>query len=84
MKEHIPKKHLNFDEPIKTDKVFDNTYDRIYGQRQFVPLSSETSQIGKSFNPADNLTKVGRKTLNSEAEVSTHINLIENHNSYNL
>ena len=30
-KEHIPKKHLNFEEPIKTDKVFDNTHDRIYG-----------------------------------------------------
>ena len=31
VREHIPKRHLNFEEPIKTDKKFDNTTDRIYG-----------------------------------------------------
>ena len=32
-------------------------------------MISETYNIGKSINPADNLTKVGKKTLNQEAEV---------------
>jgi hypothetical protein len=25
IREHIPKRHLDFENPIKTDKVFDNT-----------------------------------------------------------
>ena len=32
VKEHIPKKHLDFENPIQTDKVFDNTSNRIYGE----------------------------------------------------
>jgi hypothetical protein len=63
MKEHIPKKHLNFEEPIKSDKVFDNTFSRIHGERKPEPMFSETSLIGTSKNPADNLPKIGRKTL---------------------
>jgi len=35
IREHIPKKCGNFEEPIKTEKVFDNTGDRIYGKRDF-------------------------------------------------
>jgi hypothetical protein len=31
VREHIPKRHLDFENPIKTDKVFDNTVDRIHG-----------------------------------------------------
>mgnify|MGYP001091604644 CR=1 FL=1 len=70
MKEHIPKKHLNFEEPIKTDKVFDNTFNRIYGERKPEPVFTETSLIGTGYNPADNLPKIGRKTLAQEREVS--------------
>jgi hypothetical protein len=70
MREHIPKKHLNFDEPPKTDKVFDNTADRIYGERNPQPMISESYGIGKSSNPADNLAKFGKKTLMMEQEVS--------------
>ena len=33
MKEHIPKRHLDFENPILTDKVFDNTSNRIYGEK---------------------------------------------------
>jgi hypothetical protein len=32
MREHIPKKHLDFENPINTDKRFDNTVNRIYGE----------------------------------------------------
>jgi len=31
-REHIPKKHLDFENPIKTDKIFDNTANRVYGE----------------------------------------------------
>jgi len=33
IREHIPKKHLDFENPINTTgKRFDNTVDRIYGE----------------------------------------------------
>ena len=70
VKEHIPKRHLNFEEPITTDKVFDNTNQRIYGEKLIQPMISESYHIGKSVNPADNLPKVGYKTLQMEQEVS--------------
>jgi len=41
-KEHIPKKHLNFEEPIISGKVFDNTQDRIYGEKLTQPMITET------------------------------------------
>ena len=53
VKEHIPKRHLNFEEPIITDKVFDNTNQRIYGEKLDTCMFSETYTIGKSTNPAD-------------------------------
>jgi len=34
VREHIPKRHLNFEEPIITTKKFDNTHNRIYGERK--------------------------------------------------
>ena len=70
MREHIPKRHLDFENAIKSEKVFDNTQNRIYGEKNPQPFISESYHIGKSFNPADNLAKVGRKTLNQEREVS--------------
>jgi hypothetical protein len=53
VREHIPKRHLDFENPIKTDKVFDNTHNRIYGERLETPMVTETYYIGKSVNPAD-------------------------------
>ena len=32
IREHIPKKHLDFENPIQNTKVFDNTVHRIYGE----------------------------------------------------
>ena len=60
VKQHIPKRHLNFEEPIEC-KSFDDTANRIYGERQPVPMSTETSTIGTGSNPADNLARVGKK-----------------------
>jgi hypothetical protein len=55
VKEHIPKKHLNFEEPIRTDKKFDNTHDRIHGHRRDELMYSENYHYGKNKNPADEL-----------------------------
>ena len=68
--EHIPKRHLNFEDPILTDKVFDNTSNRIIGERSYPMMGTEASTLGKGFNPADNLARVGRKQEIMEADVS--------------
>jgi hypothetical protein len=73
VRDHIPKRCGNFEEPIKTNKVFDNTSDRIYGHRQFAQVDTESRLIGSGHNPADDLPKIGRKTLNSDKEVSTTV-----------
>ena len=69
VREHIPKKHLNFEEPIKTEKKFDNTHDRIHGVRMDQPMYSENYYYGKSVNPADALPKVGLKNKRLEQEM---------------
>jgi hypothetical protein len=69
IREHIPKRHLDFENPIKTDKVFDNTQNRIYGEKINVPMITESYYIGKSVNPADYIPKVGKKTLGLESDI---------------
>lgn len=66
IREHVPKRHLDFENPIINEKINDDTNQRIYGEKNPQPMFSETYSIGKSFNPADNLPKVGRKTTNME------------------
>ena len=68
-KEHIPKKHLNFEEPIQNDKKTDNTHDRIYGQRKDELMYTENFYYGKSENPADKLPRQGVKTKNLEKQM---------------
>lgn len=79
VKEHIPKKHCNFDEPILSDKPFDNTNQRIYGQKLQAPMFSETYSIGKSSNPADSLPRAGKKTLMTEQAVSKNYSKTSEH-----
>ena len=77
MKEHIPKRHLNFEEPIEGAKSYDLTQDRIYGERPHPNMGTETGTIGAGFNPADNLARVGKKQTLMEADVgTTHNSLI--------
>ena len=61
VKEHIPKRHLNFEEPIEGAASYDITADRIYGDRPHPSMGTETGTIGTGFNPADNLARVGKK-----------------------
>jgi len=62
VREHIPKKMGNFEEPISTDKKFDNTHDRINGVRRDELFVTENRLYGTAKNPADNLPKIGRRT----------------------
>lgn len=39
-REHIPKKALDFENPIVNNKKFDNTADRIYGESKPEVMSS--------------------------------------------
>ena len=80
VKEHIPKRHLDFENPIVTDKVFDNTSSRIYGEKLIQPMLTETYYIGKSVNPADSLPKIGERTKRLEASIAqkVHEEFMEN------
>lgn len=69
VKEHIPKRHLNFEEAIKGTDSYDDTRDRIYGERQFKIPFTETSTVGAGYNPADNLARCGRKQELMEADI---------------
>ena len=72
-KTHIPKRHLDFENPIIAPGGGDNTADRIYGERNPQPMITETQTLGTGTNPADALPKLGAKTLASEAAVSYSI-----------
>jgi len=71
MRQHIPKKHCNFDEPIINKTKMDSTMDRIYGAMTVHPMVPESSKMGTGKNPANDLPKFGKKTLDAEKEVST-------------
>jgi len=59
-REHIPKRHHDFENPIVTDKVFDNTYARIHGQLITDEFRPTSETWGKDKNPAHNIPRVGR------------------------
>ena len=69
MEEHIPKRHLDFENPINGAKQFDNTTNRIYGQIQNSATNPSSGAWGTGQNPADNLPKVGRKAQMLEKEI---------------
>ena len=73
MRQHIPKKHCNFDEPIINTQKMDSTTDRIYGQLNPQKMVAESSNYGTGKNPADLLPKTGIKTQIQEKEVSFKI-----------
>lgn len=60
---------MDFDNKPGEGKVFDNTSDRIYGQKNPQPMISESYALGKGTNPADNLAKFGRKTQMMEQDI---------------
>ena len=72
-REHIPKKHLDFENPIITEKVFDNTSNRIYGESKPEIMTTNNYEYGTGKNKADNLARMGRKTKNHELEIAMKV-----------
>lgn len=68
-REHIPKRHLDFENPI-TGKVFDVTSDRITGESRPEIMATFNQEYGTGKNKADNFPKMGRKTANIEQEIA--------------
>jgi len=69
MREHIPKKHLDLENPIHTDKVFDSTANRIYGESKPEIMRPTCLDYGTGKNPADKVARVGRKNQELEAAI---------------
>ena len=69
MREHIPKRHHDFENPIITDKVFDNTNARIYGERLNTNMNPSSSLWGTGKNPAHQIPRVGLKNNNFEKQI---------------
>ena len=76
MRRHIPKRHLDWDNPVVNTQKMDSTVDRIYGALNPQPMISESYAIGKGTNPADNMAKFGKKTLAMEQAVSELLTVI--------
>lgn len=70
MREHIPKRHLDFDNAIITDKVFDNTNSRIYGGKFNTNMHPTSSDWGTGRNPAAEIPRVGLKTIAFEKMIA--------------
>lgn len=73
MKEHIPKKHLDLENPIVTDKRFDSTADRIYGESRPEIMRPTCLDYGTGKNPADAMPRVGRKTQAIEKMIAAEV-----------
>ena len=71
-REHIPKRHLDFENPIK-GKNFDNTSVRIYGEAKPEIMNTNNTEYGVGRNPADGIAKVGRKTQMLEKEIEAQV-----------
>ena len=70
---HIEKKWGDLEKPILHDKKFDDTGERIHGDRRLHDMTSENYHYGKSKNPADELPRVGKRTLAMEREIQEQV-----------
>lgn len=75
MMQHCPKKHLDFENPIKNPNTVD-TWARINGAKEWNETTTEASGIGAGSNPVDSMPKIGLRKKGVEAEVSNreHLN----------
>jgi hypothetical protein len=73
MREHIPKKHLDFENPINSGKRFDNTVSRVYGEDMQQIYGTHNTSYGVDKNAADGIARVGRKTSNFEAQIREQV-----------
>ena len=73
MREHIPKRHLDFENPINTNKQFDSTVHRIYGEIMNSATNPTATAWGTGKNPANDIARVGRKTQMLEKEIEAQV-----------
>lgn len=72
MREHIPKRHLDFENPIQA-KAFDNTKDRIHGVQVNDPFVASSSVWGTTRNPASDIPRVGLKSQQFEKQIAAQV-----------
>jgi len=72
-KQHIPKKHLDFESTISRGFKEDVTYDRIHGERVNTDFHTEAWHVGKGKNKADLLPNKGKRTANLEREIQEEV-----------
>lgn len=60
-KEHIPKKWGDLENPIVHNKVFDNSHNRIHGEKQYQTFETFNHTYGGAKNPVDSMPKIGRR-----------------------
>ena len=71
-KEHIPKRHLDFENPI-TGKAFDNTAVRICGELKPEILSTNNREYGTGKLQAEAQPRVGKKTQIMEKKIAEQV-----------
>lgn len=71
-KTHIPKRHLNFEEPIE-GKEFDITNQRIYGESNQQLMTTNNTEYGTGKNKADGVARIGRKNQRMEREIERQV-----------
>ena len=72
-KEHIPKKHLDFETNNSNKYKGDNTHDRIHGERLETQFKSENNGYGRGYNAADHLPTKGQRTANLERQIEMQV-----------
>jgi hypothetical protein len=70
IRDHIPKKHLDFENPIDTTgKRFDNTVHRIYGEADQQKFNTNNTEYGTGKHSTAGIARFGRKDQMREAEI---------------
>lgn len=72
VREHIPKRHLDFENPIQC-KTFDDTNQRIYGKRTEAEFVATSTAWGTGKNAAHQIPRVGLKSKNFEAQIMQQV-----------
>jgi len=72
-KEHIPKRHLDFENPITWGKAFDNTYNRINGEPKPEIMTTNNHTYGTGKNKAESFPTMGKKTKIVEQEIARKV-----------
>ena len=71
-REHIPKKHLDFENPIR-GKAVERTSDRIYGESRPELMNTNNTEYGTGKNSTAGMTRIGRKNAMQEREIERQV-----------